>query len=240
LKTAARSCLVAILIGGLVNAPAFGAPRPAAASRPAATVMQAQAALLDRSVAAAGSTVYAGDTLETDGTGSLRLRSGAAQLYMMSASATRLEETPSGIRVSLLHGTAGFSSGAEIVELDTPNAIFRSRPGQPAHGRVSMISADQFVVTSIRGAFDIEVDGQTQTVPDGLSYRLTIVPDAQQGEGVGTPGNKQSGSGTIATRRTHKKFFLTAITVLSAGAGYYFGQWAYHEITESPDKPNDD
>ena len=70
-----------VLIGTLVNLPGVGA-----AEKPLGMVTQSQAARVDRADAAVGATVYAGDTIDTDSTGSIRLRAGQAQYYLMSSS----------------------------------------------------------------------------------------------------------------------------------------------------------
>ncbi len=226
MRFALRACLTAVLIGTLVNLPIAGA-----AEKPLGTVTQSQAARLDRAAAAVGATVYPGDTIDTDSTGSIRLRAGTAQLYLMSASSSRLEDSPSGIHAELERGTAGFASGSsDIVELEALGAMVRSRSGEASHGRVTIVGGNELVVTSFRGPFDISIDGDTHSIGDGQSYRVQIVDAQDQGGG-------KNGSGTIPAVRNRKKLLvliMLSAAAVGAGVGGYF---IYHELDESPSRP---
>lgn len=226
MRFALRACLIALLIGTLVNLPGVGA-----AEKPLGTVTQSQSARVDRAEAAVGATVYPGDTIDTDSTGSIRLRAGTAQYYLMSASASRLQESPTGIHAELVKGTAGFASGSsDIVELNVLGTTVRSRSGESSHGRVSIVGGNELVVTSFRGPFDISIDGDTHSIGDGQSYRVQIV-DAQDQQGGG------SGSGTIPAVRNRKKLLILitlGAAAVGAGIGGYF---IYHELNESPSAP---
>jgi hypothetical protein len=227
----ARACLIAILIGTLANMPAVGA-----AEKPLGMVTQSSAARLDSAAAAVGATVYPGDTIDTESTGSIRLRAGTAQYYLMSASSSRLQPSSSGLSAELVRGTAGFASGAsDIVELSALGAMVRSRSGEASHGRVTIVGANELVVTSFRGPFDISIDGDSHEIPDGQSIRVQIV-DAQDQGGGSKGGN---GSGTIPAVRNRKKLLLITLYAaagVAAGVGGYF---IYHELNESPHRPKE-
>jgi hypothetical protein len=226
-----RACLVAVLIGSLVNLPVAGATE-----KPLGTVTQSSAARLDSAAAVVGATVYPGDTIDTDSAGSIRLRAGTAQLYLMSASSSRLQESPTGIHAALLQGTAGFASGAsDVVELNVLGAAVRSRSGEASHGRVSIVGKNEFVVTSFRGPFDVSIDGDSHTIDDGQSYRVTIV-DAQD-QGGQQPEIKNQGSGTIPAVRNRKKLLLVMIYSGIAAGAIIGGYFIYHELNESPSAP---
>jgi hypothetical protein len=218
-----RACLIAILIGTLINAPV-----QASSTKPLGTITQAQTTWIDRSAAAVGTTVYPGDTLRTDDNGSVRVRAGLSQLYMMSASEARLEDSGKGIRADLLKGTAGFSSGAsDTVEFNALGVVIRSLDGQPAHGRVSIVGANQLVVTSFKGPFEVSYNGDSHAIADGSSYRLTLAdPDKPSDEG----------NGTEAVRNRKKVLMIVLISAGIVGAGLI--SWAvYDELTESPSTP---
>jgi hypothetical protein len=227
----ARACLIAMLIGTLVNLPVAGATE-----KPLGMVTQSSAARLDSAAAAVGATVYPGDTIDTDATGSIRLRAGTAQYYLMSASSSRLQPSPNGISAELVRGTAGFASGAtDVVELSALGATVRSRSGEAVHGRVTIVGANELVVTSFRGPFDISIDGDTHEIPDGQSVRVQIV-DAQDQNPPSSGGN---GSGTIPAVRNRKKLLLVVLysaAIVGAGLGGYF---IYHELNESPHRPKE-
>src|SRR2546425_10445979 len=74
-----RSCLVAILVVTLVEAPVYGSPSAALG-----VVLQAQNASVGSGVAATGATIFNGDTLATDSRGWLRVRLGANQFSLRS------------------------------------------------------------------------------------------------------------------------------------------------------------
>ncbi len=223
MRAVIRACLISILIGTLINAPV-----QASSTKPLGTITQVQATWIDRSIAAVGTTVYPGDTLRTDDNGSIRLRAGLAQLYMPSASEARLEDSGKGIRASLLKGTAGFSSGpTDTVEFDALGVVIRSLDGQPAHGRVTIVGANQLIVSSIRGPFEVSLDGDTHAIADGSSYRLTVADSDKPSD---------EGNGTQAVRNRKKILMIVLITAGVIAAGFI--SWAvYDELTESPSSP---
>lgn len=230
-----RACLTAVLIGTLINLPVAGA-----AEKPLGMVTQSQAAHLDSAAAAVGATVYAGDTIDTDSSGSIRLRAGTAQYYLMSSSSSRLQETSAGIRAELTHGTAGFASGtSDIVEMNVLGATVRSRSGEAAHGRVSIVGANELVVTSFRGPFDISIDGDTHVVADGQSYKVQIVdaPDQDQDQLGKSTVKGNNGSGTIPAVRNRKKVLVIVLYSAAIAGAIIGGYFIYHELNESPSAP---
>jgi hypothetical protein len=220
-----------MLIGTLVNLPVAGG-----ADKPLGMITQTSAARLDSAAAAVGATVYPGDTIDTEATGSIRLRAGTAQYYLMSASSSRLQPSANGISAELVHGTAGFASGAtDVVELSALGATVRSRSGEAVHGRVSIVGANELVVTSFRGPFDISIDGDSHEIADGQSVQVQIV-DAQDQGGGSKGGN---GSGTIPAVRNRKKLLLVTLYVAAAVGAGVGGYFIYHELNESPHRPKE-
>ena len=71
LRLIGRYCLVVVLVIGMVDLPGF-----AANEKPLGLVLQAQEAHMDNAKLAVGTTVYPGDTVETDTGGTLRLKLG--------------------------------------------------------------------------------------------------------------------------------------------------------------------
>jgi hypothetical protein len=224
-----RSSLIAAIIATLTCAPLFAY----ASEDPSrfATVTQASSALLDHAIAAVGSTVYPGDTMQTDPTGSLRLRSREAQLYMLADSIANLEKSDGGVlRATLTRGTAGFASGdSDIVEIDTADATIRSRAGVPAHGRITVVRPGELLVSSIHGPFDITVDGTTQTIADGQSYRALIT----EAKDPFTAG----GQGVYPTVRSHRRVLELILLAVGIGLAIGLGFYINHELTESPHDP---
>src|SRR2546428_13425317 len=82
-----RSCLVAILVVTLVEAPVYGSPSAALG-----VVLQAQNASVGSGVAAIGPTIFNGDTRGTGSRGWLRGRLGANQFSLLQLSRAVLRQ----------------------------------------------------------------------------------------------------------------------------------------------------
>lgn len=95
-RVAGRSCLIVFLVCGLVNFPAA-----AANEKPLGSIIQADKALLGNADAMIGATVYPGDALATSTGGTVRLKLGAGQLYLLGGSAATLLEQPSAVRAKV-------------------------------------------------------------------------------------------------------------------------------------------
>lgn len=230
LRSGSKSSLVATLIATILCAPVVSYGDSIQVARQSlATVTQASAALLDHATAQVGTTVYPDDIMETDSTGSLRLRLREAQLYMQPDSTTNLEKSETGLlRTRLTRGTVGFASGTnDPVEIDAIDIAIRSRLGVPAHGRVTWVKADELMVESIRGDFDITFEGITQTIADGKSYRAVISHETA----------KLEGNEAQAARSPRKALKLLLIIGAVAG-GAVGGLYINHVLTESPSDPS--
>jgi hypothetical protein len=115
----ARAILIALLITALGDVPGL-----AAAAKSLGTVILAEGAQLDNADASAGTSVFPGDELRTSQGGKLRLRLGAAQVYLLADSVATLEDASAVVLMKLTRGTAGFSTpGSQVVEIDTPQAV---------------------------------------------------------------------------------------------------------------------
>ena len=147
MRKIARSTIVAFLIVGFCNLPSMSSTE-----KPLGVIAQAERAHLDSASAATGATVYAGDSFDTETGGTLRLRVGTSQFYLLASSAATLTQDSSGAMLTLTRGTAGFSSAASgQIQLDTPAGIVRGTEGKPAYGQVSIKSPNELVVSAFRG-----------------------------------------------------------------------------------------
>jgi len=197
-RTFAKQILVSILLASFIDLPAGAVTNPGSASKPgggsaasASTdskpvglVIQAQSAILDNSEAAIGTTIYAGDELETQAGGILRLRVGSGQFYMLASSAATLVQTGRVPQVHLLRGTVGISApGPNQLELDTPLGVVRANDG-PAYGQVRIVSPDEIVVSSFHGSLTIDYDGDVHSIEAGKSYAVTLEPETQDNKVV--------------------------------------------------------
>ena len=226
MRTIARSCLVAFLIGGLMNTPLL-----AANEKPLGMVIQADAAQLGSARATVGATVYPGDSIATSVGGTMRLKVGSGQLYLLSSSAATLAENTSAFHAVINHGTVGFSSSvAEPFELETPLGVVRPSAG-PAYGQVTLTGPREMIVSAYRGDLIVDNNGELHTIPEGKSFRVTADLDPSE------PPNAAAAQGPYGTGvkpavNPHFILKLTAVAVLAVGT--YF---LYRELSESPSKP---
>src|SRR2546427_581934 len=208
-----RSCLVAILVVTLVEAPVYGSPSAALG-----VVLQAQNASVGSGVAA---TIFNGDTLATDSRGWLRVRLGANQFSLLQLSSAVMRQAP-GIPIAVLErGTMVFSSSAaEPFELQASAAHIRPRTGQPVIAQVTIAGPNTLLITSNRGALEVSIGNEVHVVPAMTSYRVEIEPEDQ-------------GSGGAAPHKTARsKFVLLLLAMVAAGTGV-----AVWRATTSPSGP---
>lgn len=230
MRRIARYCLVVVLVTGLLDIPGFAANEKALG-----LVLQAQEASLDNAKLAIGTSVYAGDTVETDTGGTLRLKMGTNQLYLLASSAATLAQNAAIVHAVVGHGTVGFSStGSDKIELEIPEGILRAADGQPAYGQATILSPQEVVISAYRGTLVLDNDGELHTIPAGKSYRVTMEPEpavtpaAQNAEGVTRNDNAQ----TIHPRRRRRLIF--ALIMLGATTIATYAIW--QELNESPSK----
>jgi hypothetical protein len=224
--------LVAILSVGLINGPALAAN--AANEKPLGLVTQAQEARLGAATVAIGTTVYPGDTLATDEGGTVRVKVGGSQFYLLSSSAATLTESASVVSASVARGTVGFSSnGTDQLSLEIPEGILRAANGQPAYGQVTIIGPREVIISAYRGTLVLDNEGELHEIPAGKSYRveMDLEPAAAPQGPAGAGG---SGNNTIVTPK--KRHLLFDLIVLGAAAGASYALW-YH-LSESPSNPN--
>jgi hypothetical protein len=206
-------------------------PLLAANEKPLGMIVQAEQAQLGAARAAVGATVYPGDTLGTDAGGTMRLKVGSAQLYLLSASAATLAENTRFAHVVVNRGTVGFSSLAtEPIELETPLGMVRPASGA-AYGQVTLTGPHEMIVSAFRGDLLVEYNDEVQTIPEGKTYRVTLDldPPAQPNAAAQGP----YGSGVKPAVNPHFVAKVTATAVV--GLVTYF---IWEELCESPSKPS--
>ena len=227
MRSIARSFTAIFLVACLLDLPAFAA----AAARPLGLVIQAREALLDNSNLAVGTTVYPGDTVQTDEGGTLRLKFGATQVYLLSSSAATFSERESIIRATVGRGTVGFSADASSdVELAVPQGILRAANGHAAYGQVSIIGPQDVVITSYRGSLVLDNEGELHTIPAGKSYRVTM--DLEPAAQPAPPAHRGDDAGVVPTKRRKLYFELLVLGAVAIGTGVI-----WYEVTQSPSLP---
>jgi hypothetical protein len=216
-----------LLVLALLDIPAL-----AATAKPLGLVVQAREAMLDNSTLAVGTTVFPGDTVQTDEGGTLRLKFGTNQLYLLSSSAATFSQNENTIRATVARGTVGFSSNASSeLELAIPQGILRAARGQAASGQVTITNPQEVVISSYQGALVLDNEGEFHTIPAGKTYRVTmdLEPAAEPARRDQDP-NKDAG--VIPTKR--RKLYFELILVGAAAIGTYF---IWREVTVSPSLP---
>jgi hypothetical protein len=232
----AKEILVAAVVASMVIVPASAAnsapsnsgAKASSTSNPAGKanskaspkalglIVESSGATLDSSEAAIGTTVFAGDALETQAGGLMRVRVGSSQLYLLAASAATLVQPDATPQAHVLRGSVGFSTlASNQFELETPVGVIRSEAA--AYGQVRVVGPEEIVVTSLHGNLTIELDGDVHMIENGKSYDVTIEPDGQA-----TSDNAQ-----VTPVKRHRRIKLAAIIVVGTEAvvGYYLWRW---------------
>jgi len=230
LRSLARSFMAILLVLALLDIPAL-----AATAKPLGLVVQAHEAMLDNSTLAVGTTVFPGDTVQTDEGGTLRLKFGTNQLYLLSSSAATFSQNENTIRATVARGTVGFSSNASSeLELAIPQGILRAARGQAASGQVTITNPQEVVISSYQGALVLDNEGEFHTIPAGKTYRVTmdLEPAAEPAAPARRDQDPNKDAGVIPTKR--RKLYFELILVGAAAIGTYF---IWREVTVSPSLP---
>lgn len=159
----------------------------ATAAKPLGSVIIADHAELDSAAVVQGTDVYAGDALDTGPGGSLRMKMGASQVYLLSSSAATLLAAPNAAGAKLERGTLGFSTSVPSqLEIETLVGMLRGADGQPVFGQVSQMDGVTVRVSSFEGTLRVmDLNGHEQTIAEGETYEATLLPDDSGIQGVG-------------------------------------------------------
>ncbi len=219
----ARCCLIALLVGGLLNLPVL-----AASAKPLGMVVSAENAHLDNGSAAIGADIYSGDALATDPGGSLRVKVGPSQVYLLSASSATLVPEENKVRAKVEHGTMGFStSSPEQLEIGTPLGLIRGANNQRVFGQVAVLSPTRLQISAYEGTLLVTaLNGEEKTIEQGQTYEATLAAPE--------PGGAQNQAGVGGTGINWKHVETVAI-IAGAVGGTALGVWL--EETESCSVP---
>src|SRR5580698_1870470 len=222
----ARLCLVVLLAASLLDLPAF-----AAVEKPLGSVIQAQEAQLDNAKLQVGTSIYRGDTVVTDAGGGLRLKLGGSQLYLLADSAATLSQNATSVHAVVARGTVGFSSNrADNIELEIPQGVLRAADGQPAFGQVTILSAQEVVISAYRGALVLDNDGELHTIPAGKNYRVAMEFDQSEQQ---APRASTGGDNPIVQPRKRRRRKL-AFYLIFAGAMAGISVAIWDHLDQSP------
>jgi hypothetical protein len=221
-----RVSICALLALTLIAEPSLGA---AAGTPLVGTVVTAQRARVGTANASVGTTIFAGDKLETDPAGSLQLRTSGA-LLLLSGSSHMMWGNEADVPVAkLTSGTGTFSTtNSKSLALRVGTAVIRPNVEEATIGSVSVVNPKELNIQCTRGALLLTVIDDTLLIPEGTAYHIVLDPNAYPaGENPtrawGAQQPKKSG-------RNRFIFFLILVTAAVTIIGL-------DEAFESPDKP---
>jgi len=212
-----RSLIGGLLIAVLAQSPALLAAPPAASVPALGVITQAQRANVGNGAATTGSTIFDGDLLQTEKDGSLRVRVGSAQAYLFNKGEAVLHQSAAGFSANLTHGGLVLSSGqGQSFQLLADGATVQPSTSQPTVAQVTWVSPKELEVVSRKGALEVSMDGETQTVADGASYRMIIDPVAASAGAADPAANPQ---GTVTSGRNKFIFILLGAAAAAVTVG---------------------
>jgi hypothetical protein len=207
------------ILGVAVSCLLSGIALPAQTA-PAGIVLQSASARLNASDAAAGSTIFDGDRMETQEKGALSLSSGQVQLTLSERSTVWMNHENVILAPTLQRGTVTFRAEAgEGVEIKADDV--RVRPHSPVLtvGEVTLQDCD-VLVTARTQSLEVTAGKETKILEEGKTYRVVR-------------------RGTCTTALSHparspgqSRFFLLPFAIVPP-----IIIWVLREALESPDRP---
>ena len=222
-----REATAALLTLTLFLLPVWGAP-----SSSLGTVVYADRAHMGAGAASVGSTVFGGDRLSTEQSGSVQVRAGAARFLLASASSATFANEDGSPAATLTLGSATFSTAnSRAFTLHVASAVIRPNTDEPTIGQVTVLSPKEIVVRSTRGSLSVAVADDVRVIPEGAAYRIVLdstdAPPPQKPAGSGGKGYGRS-----PVKAAKSKFIWYAIGVTAVVTFL-----AVQEALESPDRP---
>jgi len=220
-----KSVLALLVSISLLCTPVWAVP-----SSSLGVVVYADRAHVGAAQASVGTTVFSGDRLSTEQTGTVQVRAGAARFLLSSGSMATLSQEAATPAATLTLGTATFSTAnSDAFTLHVGSAVIRANSNQPTIGRITVLTPKELIVRSTRGSLTIAVEDDVREIPEGTAYRGVLDPNAppQGPQGAGTKGY-----GGPPIKAARSKFIWYAIAAVALVT--YF---AIDEVFESPDRP---
>ena len=175
------------------------------------TIVQATRANHEIDAEAEGTTLFDGDTLQTNGESSLLARLGKSQMYLELNSSVILHHLPKGFSISLTSGTVRIDTGpGETFEAMADGIAIRPVGDAPVLTTITRVSDREINVTSHRSTLRVSMADQVDMIQEGHSYRLDVRP-------VDSLGAANDGQKPKAPGRNY--FTIVMIAGVSVGAG---------------------
>ena len=223
-----REAIAALISISLLVTPVWGAP-----SSSLGTIVYADRAHMGAAPASAGATVFGGDRLSTEQSGSIQVRAGAARFLLSGASSATLatdEATPAAI---LTRGSATFSTAdSKAFALHVASAVIRPNTDQPTIGQVTVLGPKELVVKSTRGSLTVAVEEDVRVIAEGAAYRIVLDSPATASASQGPRGAGGRGNGGPPIKAARSRFIWYAVGITTLVT-----VWAIHEALESDDRP---
>jgi hypothetical protein len=208
-RTLLNTCFFVILSAAVVGTPAFASPANPA-SAPLGVILQADNAQVGADITAGGATIYDGDRLQTESGGTLRAQLGGPQMYLRQNTSALVHGFPKGFSANLGTGTVVVSAiQGQTFQLIADGATIRPAGQQGAVAQITVVSANEVLLTSTRGALEITMGDEVKTIDSGTSYRMEVEADEAD------PGAQPQGPYHTARNR----FVLWAIIGVSVATG---------------------
>lgn len=221
-----RSLVALLLAFSLLNCPVWAAPTSSLG-----TVTFADRAHVGAARASVGATVFSGDRISTEQSGSVQVRAASARLLLSGSSIATLSQDDATPAATLTLGSATFSTAnSNAFALHVASAVIRASSNLPTIGQVTVLNPKELVVKSTRGSLSIAVDDDVREIPEGVAYHVVLDPNAPIPQGPRGAGAKGYGGPPI--RAAKSKFIWYAVAAVGLVA--YF---AVSEVFESPDRP---
>ena len=219
-----------ILSISLVVTPVFGSPNLGSG-----TIVSAEGAHLGTVAVSVGATVFPGDRLDTEQTGSLQVRSGPARLVLRESSRVTWGSDGPSPSATLTAGTAAFSTAsANGFVLHASTATFKPQGDEPTVANVTFLNPKELVVRCSRGAVLIAVEDDVRVVAEGMAYHVVLDPEALPLPGATpAPATRSAwGQNQQPIKAGKSKFIWYAIAFTALVTGI-----ALWKAWESPDRP---
>jgi hypothetical protein len=207
--------ILAIVLAFLVSGIALPAQ-----TAPAGTVLQSNAAKLNTVDAAAGSTIFDGDRMETQSKGALSVRSGEILFTLPEESTVWMNHANALVAPRLQRGTVIFRAENGVgVEVQADDVHVRPHAAVLTVGQVTLEEC-YVVVTARTQSLDVTAGKETKNLEEGKSVR--VARTGACGAAINQP----------AAAVGQSRFFVLPVAV-AAGVGI----WVVHKGLESPDRP---
>jgi hypothetical protein len=200
-----RQFLAAVVSFALLITPVIAAP-----SETLGTLVYAQGAHLGSATASVGSTVFGGDRLSTDASGTLQVRTAAARFLLKSGSNAIFLKDPGAPAAILTRGTGLFSTAnANAFAVHALDAVIKPNSDQPTVGQVTLLASNELLVQSIRGELACIVGGDTKLISEGEAYRVVLEANGATEANPG-PGGNGTGHPPNVSGKSHAIYLLAA------------------------------